>query len=175
MIPDIWRFIVAVVQHWQGLLTGGVITAAVLMYVVGSGHDLPRWIYLALFVGIYFPMSCFLAWRDEHHRARQMDDRRRQQEQAAAVARRRAEGVQLYAREVTSGAEMERWAEEYNAWWETARQSLAPFPEPTRLAFENLGPFQAGIVVGSFDDQHNRLRLMLRRQLEILQDIADGR
>jgi hypothetical protein len=86
MVHDIGRFIVAVVWHWQGLLTGGVITAALLLYVVGSGHELPRWRYLVLFLWNFFPMSCFLAWRDEHHQAQQLDDRRRQQEKADEYA-----------------------------------------------------------------------------------------
>jgi hypothetical protein len=86
MLGDIRRFIVAVVQHWQGLLTGGIITAGVVLYVVVSGHNLARWIYLVLFLGIFFLMSCFLAWRDEHQRAELFHDRRRQQEKADEYA-----------------------------------------------------------------------------------------
>jgi len=47
--------------------------------------------------------------------------------------------------------------------------------EPSRLKFENLGPLPVRLVLGSFNDQHNRFRIMLSMQMEILQDIAEGR
>lgn len=86
MLRDIGRFAVAVVWHWQGLVTGGVITALVLLYVVVFDHQFSRETYLLLFLGIFLPMSGFLAWRDEHRKAELLDDRRRQQEKADEYA-----------------------------------------------------------------------------------------
>lgn len=92
-----------------------------------------------------------------------------------AVARCRAEGVQLFARGVTSSAEMATWLRDYQSWWDATKRCLQPFPEPTRLKFENLGPLRASQHVPSFDAEHNRHLIMLSRQLEILGEIAEGR
>jgi hypothetical protein len=92
-----------------------------------------------------------------------------------AVARCRAEGVQLFARRVTTSTEMDRWQRDYDAWYETAKGSLAGFPEVTRLKFEHLGSLSAASHIGAFDSKHNHALLILNRQLQILQEIAEGR
>jgi hypothetical protein len=85
MIADVVEFLATVVRHYHGLLTGGLIAALVVVYVGLSGHELAREIYLVLFL-VYFVISCFLTWRDEHRRARLFDDRQRQQEIADEYA-----------------------------------------------------------------------------------------
>jgi hypothetical protein len=171
MLGEVWRFIVAVIGHWQGLVTGGLITALVLGYVVVSGQQLPRWFYLVLFLAVFFPMSCFLAWRDEHRMAARFEA----DQDETAVARHRAEGVQLFARPVTSNAELETWQRDYATWYEAAKHRVAPFPEPIRLKFENLGSILGGLFGQAFNPDHNRQLIFLSRQLEILQEIAEGR
>jgi hypothetical protein len=91
-----------------------------------------------------------------------------------AVARHRAKGVQLFARPVTSRAEMDTWSHDYDTWDQAAKRCLEPFSELTRLKFENIGPLHATHNLSSFDGAHNHRLMVLGRQLEILQEIAEG-
>jgi hypothetical protein len=129
MVQDIGRFVVVVVRHWQGLLTGGAITGAVLVYVVSTGQELPRWFYLVLFLGIFFPMSCFQAWRDEHHQARQLDDRRRQQEKADEYAPLLQRGRDIRVKWVDAGRQRNPPTGPSHEWFvqENATQRAAAF------------------------------------------------
>src|SRR5690242_947188 len=70
MLWDLWRFLQAVVTHWQLLVTGGLVTASVsvIEHKVGRaiGWHVYRWV-LAMFVAV----SVFLTWRDLDHRVSQ--------------------------------------------------------------------------------------------------------
>lgn len=44
MLADIWRFTVAVVRHWQGYATGGVVTA-LLAVCGGVAFQAPRFLW----------------------------------------------------------------------------------------------------------------------------------
>jgi hypothetical protein len=56
----------AVIWHWQALVTGGVITAALEIWRRLGGRPLSRKWYIVVFIGGYFVIASFLAWRDEH-------------------------------------------------------------------------------------------------------------
>src|SRR2546421_677004 len=67
-MSDIFRFIVDVAEHWQALLTGGVLMAILAIVERKNGKQLPwtafRWIaVMALFV------ACYLAWHDQYKAA----------------------------------------------------------------------------------------------------------
>jgi hypothetical protein len=90
-----------------------------------------------------------------------------------AVAECRAAGVQLYARRVTSDTALEEWNLEYEKWFASAKECLAPFPIPTRLKFENLGPLPGETHSGRYNPAHNHSLTMLSLQLDILKGISD--
>jgi len=85
MTTDVRQFVLAVVRHWQGYVTGGAVMALLAVYDAAGGM-LARWYYLVLFLAAFFPLSCFLAWRDQARLARQLDDRRAQQAKADEYA-----------------------------------------------------------------------------------------
>ena len=58
-------FLVNVVQHWQSLLTGGLIAMAVFIYEHKKGKSVP-WRVLVGIMGLCLFISCYLAWHDEH-------------------------------------------------------------------------------------------------------------
>ncbi len=86
MFRDIGAFVIAVVRHWQGYVTGGFVMAGLAAYEKLSGRAVDRKIYAALFFGGFFLLSCFFAWRDQHRLARLLDDRSDQHEKADEYA-----------------------------------------------------------------------------------------
>ena len=101
MLKDIRAFVVAVVRHWQGYVTGGV-TMALLALYDAAGGTLARWYYLMLFMAAFFPFSCFLAWRDQARLARQVDDRRAQQDKADEYAQLLQQGRKIMVKWVAA-------------------------------------------------------------------------
>lgn len=85
MLADVGQFLVAVVRHWQSYVTGGAVMALLAVYDAAGG-TLARGYYLVLFAAAFFPLSCFLAWRDQARLARQLDDRSAQQDKADEYA-----------------------------------------------------------------------------------------
>jgi hypothetical protein len=59
-------WLAAVIWHWQALVTGGVITAALEIWRRLGGPPLSRKWYIVVFIAGYFFIASFLTWRDEH-------------------------------------------------------------------------------------------------------------
>jgi len=64
---ELWLFIVAVFTHWQALVTGGIVIAAVGFYEHKKRQL--SWESYAFIAGIFLLYSVFAAWQDEHHSA----------------------------------------------------------------------------------------------------------
>jgi len=64
MWNDLLEWVLAVIQHWQVLMTGGIITA--LLTVAESYREkgfswhFSKWVLL-----VFFVIACFLAWREQ--------------------------------------------------------------------------------------------------------------
>jgi uncharacterized membrane protein (UPF0136 family) len=56
-------FLRAVTSHWVSLMSGGVITAALGLYVYFSGRNVPSWVYIPI-LALFVFWACYLAWRD---------------------------------------------------------------------------------------------------------------
>jgi hypothetical protein len=69
VIREIGTFIVAVISHWQGYATGGVITGLIGVGERLSGKQLSKKAYAAIFLGVFLLVSFFLTWRGEYERA----------------------------------------------------------------------------------------------------------
>jgi hypothetical protein len=69
VIRELWTFVVAVVSHWQGYATGGVITGLIAVIERLSGKQLSKKAYAAIFLGGFLLVSFFLTWRGEYERA----------------------------------------------------------------------------------------------------------
>ncbi len=69
MLSDLWDWFWSVANQWQVLVTGGFVTAALVLYQSKSGITLPwsvtRWIFL-----VFLVIAFFLAWRDQKDSAR---------------------------------------------------------------------------------------------------------
>jgi hypothetical protein len=68
-IPDLILFLYTILCYWQGLISGGLVTAAVVLFERLTKYHLKKRAYVGLFVCGFLFVSCFLAWRDEHRRA----------------------------------------------------------------------------------------------------------
>jgi len=64
-MSEILQFIVSVLHHWQVLLTGGIVIAALTIYERYKKKALRWQTYFRLIVG-FLIVAMFLAWRDEH-------------------------------------------------------------------------------------------------------------
>jgi hypothetical protein len=144
MLGDAWRFIIGVFGHWQGYVTGGSITALVLLYEKISGHDLPRRLYLGLFVAVFFPLSCFFAWREQYRIALLVDDKARQHEKADEYAPLLQSGRKIMVKWVDASrpGSKESNAEQRAAaftWLDTVRNNLDQDFGPAVAMRFNLG------------------------------------
>jgi hypothetical protein len=72
MLSDILAFIWAVLSHWQSYATGGVVTGLIGVVERLSGKQLPKKLYLSIFVVSFLLAAFFMAWRDEYSRANQL-------------------------------------------------------------------------------------------------------
>src|SRR5205809_2389975 len=66
---DLLRFFVAFVSHWQGLVTGGAVTALIFTLERLTGKQLPKRTFVYIFVVTFALVAFFMAWRDEYGRA----------------------------------------------------------------------------------------------------------
>ena len=82
--PSLPNFIRAVLSHWVGLMSGGVIVVAVGVWERLAGRNVPLHVYLIL-VLLFIILACFLAWKDAHNemRVRQAEA---EKEQAILIA-----------------------------------------------------------------------------------------
>jgi hypothetical protein len=65
MLSDLGSFLFALWDHWQALVTGGLI--AVVIVLVERRRDKPlSWRSFLIVMGIALLWACFGAWRDEH-------------------------------------------------------------------------------------------------------------
>jgi hypothetical protein len=62
---EFWEFIKSVVNHWQALGTGGVITFAI-NWLERYYKPLPKRIFAIVFGGCFLFYACFLSWSDQH-------------------------------------------------------------------------------------------------------------
>lgn len=74
MMTEFLKFGSEVFSHWQSLLTGGIIAVAILIYESLAKKSL-TWRALLYVMGLALLISCFLAWRDEFHRANELNTR----------------------------------------------------------------------------------------------------
>jgi hypothetical protein len=65
-LHELGLFIFAVLTHWQSLVTGGIVIAAVNIYERKKKTTLP-WQSYAFILGAFCLYSIFAAWQDEHH------------------------------------------------------------------------------------------------------------
>lgn len=85
------------------------------------------------------------------------------------IATLRGEGVQLYARnDVRTEDQFQAWSATWDAWGASVSAALNEHDPSMRLRFENIGAIMAADVTGSFNPLHNQRRLILSRQLAIL-------
>jgi hypothetical protein len=62
---EFWEFTKSVINHWQTLGTGGIITFLILWWEKYY-KSLSKRIFALVFGGLFLFLSCFLAWRDQH-------------------------------------------------------------------------------------------------------------
>jgi len=65
-VTEFGIWLAAVIWHWQGLVTGGVITATLEVWRQLGRRPLSRKWYVVVFIAGYFFIASFLAWRDEY-------------------------------------------------------------------------------------------------------------
>jgi hypothetical protein len=73
MWSDFFVFTWAVLSHWQSYVTGGVMTGLIGVIERLSGKQLPKRVYLSIFVVSFLLAAFFMAWRDEYTRGNQLD------------------------------------------------------------------------------------------------------
>jgi len=59
-------FVVAVVSHWQGYITGGVVAALVGVFERLTEWRMSKKAYAVVFLGVFLLVSFFLTWRDQY-------------------------------------------------------------------------------------------------------------
>ncbi|MBZ5503336.1 MAG: hypothetical protein LAN59_14080 [Acidobacteriia bacterium] len=69
MVSDIRVFLLAVILRWQSYVTGGVLTALVVLVERLFDWKMPKKTYAALFIVGCLLVSFFLAWRDQYREA----------------------------------------------------------------------------------------------------------
>jgi hypothetical protein len=69
MLTEIFVFLRAVVSHWQGLVTGGIITALVSLIERLTPWRLSTRAFVGLFLGGYLIVAFFGTWRDQYRTA----------------------------------------------------------------------------------------------------------
>ncbi len=69
MLSDIGVFLLAVILRWQGYVTGGVLTALVVLAERLFDWKMPKKAYAAIFVVGCLLVSFFLVWRDQYREA----------------------------------------------------------------------------------------------------------
>jgi len=71
-MSEVIKFLSAVLGHWQGYVTGGIVTGLIYTIERLTEWKMPRWMFAALSLGIFLLVSFFLAWRDQYREALQV-------------------------------------------------------------------------------------------------------
>jgi hypothetical protein len=66
MPNELWMFLVNFFCHWGSLLTSGAFAVLLMIYEHWKNRNI-TWRNFILIMGLGLFVSCFLAWRDEHH------------------------------------------------------------------------------------------------------------
>src|SRR5216683_820078 len=74
MLHEILAYVLAVITHWIGLLTGGLLVAVLLIYERLRKTTIPRKWFVGM-VGACVLIATFLAWRDLIHANADFADR----------------------------------------------------------------------------------------------------
>ncbi len=69
--PNLPNFIRAVLSHWVGLMSGGVIIVALGIWERVAKQNVPLYLYLIITL-LFIVLACFLAWKDAHNEMRVM-------------------------------------------------------------------------------------------------------
>src|ERR1039458_4426709 len=96
MFSEIVIFVLAVVSHWQGYVTGGAITGLVALVERLFDWTMPKWAYGVLYLGVFLLVSFFLAWRDQYHEVQKVPALQQQvKDQENQIAELKAKPPQL--------------------------------------------------------------------------------
>jgi len=68
-MSEVLKFVGAVIGHWQGYVTGGVVTGLIYTVERLTNWKLKRWMFAVLSLGVFLLVSFFLAWRDQYREA----------------------------------------------------------------------------------------------------------
>src|ERR1039458_3688116 len=71
-MSEIITFLMAVLSHWQGYVTGGVVTGLIYTIERLTNWKMSRRMFAVLFLGVFLLVSFFLAWRDRYREALQV-------------------------------------------------------------------------------------------------------
>jgi hypothetical protein len=124
MVNEITEFAIALLTQWVALITGGIITAILIVYQQLSHKTIARRVYLWLLL-LFFVWASFEAWREERGQVakqkveiedlqKQLDDRQKQQAAAAERERRRVDQVNELSAAIQTGTLIMREFEEKN-------------------------------------------------------------
>lgn len=69
--PSLHNFIRAVLSHWVGLMSGGVVIVALGVWERVAKQNVPLYLYLIITL-LFVVLACFLAWKDAHNEMRVM-------------------------------------------------------------------------------------------------------
>src|SRR5216683_56647 len=64
MVRDFGRYLAALMRHWSGWLTGGVLIAGLTIYERVSGKTVPSSWFIG-FAMVSFVLASFLVWREQ--------------------------------------------------------------------------------------------------------------
>lgn len=73
---EILEFMYAVISYWQAFVTGGFVMAVLFVYERLSGYELPG-TFIPWGVVMFFLVSFFLAWREEHRKVLDIQEKLR--------------------------------------------------------------------------------------------------
>lgn len=65
MLKDLWGYLCALWKRWVYLLTGGTLTAALVLWERWKAEPISKGIY-GVVISFFFFIASFLAWREEH-------------------------------------------------------------------------------------------------------------
>jgi hypothetical protein len=71
-MSEIITFVLAVPSHWQGYVTGGIVTGLIYTFERLTDWKMSRRMFAALSLGVFLLVSFFLAWRDQYREALQV-------------------------------------------------------------------------------------------------------
>lgn|SRR6266851_361296 len=72
MVRDFGRYLAALMRHWSGWLTGGVLIAGLTIYERVSGKTVPSSWFIG-FAMVSFVLASFLVWREQRDKSRRSE------------------------------------------------------------------------------------------------------